>query len=303
MYLQMNNSVDDGGSSIILSTSSTPSISYFVEYRARLRVVQVFLTCLGFPDGPGTVTLTVPSTDDLNATISWQRDAAGPSELATTSLIFPTAVAKTAITRQVEKLDGEHSFKLVALPNSSAENSQMVPLRPPLSAQELQSLNASTLICSECSSHIVKLCDPKGFSPITFRNLPSAHWREIADAWLCHPQGGDDFTKRYSKKMEEGFWPDKETVLVSLWELWFDQSRMVGSYIPSQVSVFKHLPSLICHLLSPISHPPRTSKEGQSPTQSSILREWLKSYRYKCPIIKSTFLFPNLKNHSLGRRI
>ncbi len=269
----MNTTAINGDSSNPSLTSSTPCISYFIEYQARLRVVQVFLTCNGWPEGPGTIKLSVAEDANLEANIIFRPgDDNEILESFRSTLSLPTAVAGIVLTRQVEELDGEHSFKLFALPNSSAENSLINPLRPPLSAQELQALNPSNIICSHCTAPIIDLPNSRGSSPITYKNLPSAHWREIADAWLCHPKGGDDFTQRYSKKMEEGFWPDDATVLVSLWEMWIDGSMMVQPSPPSQVS----LPCLLSPFLPfPSFITLRAYKEGQSPTQSSFLREWL----------------------------
>ncbi|KAJ9097141.1 hypothetical protein QFC21_004810 [Naganishia friedmannii] len=39
----------------------------------------------------------------------------------------------------------------------------------------------------------------------TFRALPSAHWHESSEAWLCHPSGA--FTAKIQAQMERGWWP------------------------------------------------------------------------------------------------
>ncbi|GHJ86574.1 hypothetical protein NliqN6_2976 [Naganishia liquefaciens] len=39
----------------------------------------------------------------------------------------------------------------------------------------------------------------------TFRALPSAHWHESSEAWLCHPSG--EFTGKLQRWVEKGWWP------------------------------------------------------------------------------------------------
>lgn len=41
--------------------------------------------------------------------------------------------------------------------------------------------------------------------PYTFRALPSAHWHESSEAWLCHPSG--EFTTKLQSYVEKGWWP------------------------------------------------------------------------------------------------
>lgn len=46
----------------------------------------------------------------------------------------------------------------------------------------------------------------------TFRALPSAHWHESSEAWLCHPSG--EFTGKLQRWVEKGWWPRWRVALV-----------------------------------------------------------------------------------------
>jgi hypothetical protein len=280
-----------GVSSRATSSTSTPSVEFFAEYRARLRVIQLFLTCSGWDEASGMIRVSVAPENGQTATIRLEEiQHAGDRNIKTVSydLLLPVkADPQTLITPVSLSLNGEHSFKLRALPNLEAENSQLghEPIRPPLSAQELQSSHPTSFACASCSIKLFNLP-----TNVIYRNLPSAHWREIADAWLCHPKGGDDFTERYSKKMEEGFWPSEDVVLVGLWDIWVDGSLVSADYTGDALKPVGSRPSLPLHSSS-FSLPgiQRRSQPNSSKLSSLRDRNGFIVHRYKCPISTSTY--------------
>lgn len=232
-------------------------IDYFAEYRARLRVIQVFLACSAWPKASGSLDLKVGSDDPRKAIIRmrpWPIGSRKDLSEMEYAIRLPAPAAAQTVDLDVSSLNGEHSFKLQAIPNPEAENNQLTPIRPPLSAQELESLRPTSFSCASCDNHLADL--PHN---VTYRNLPSAHWREIADAWLCHPKGGDDFTERYSKKMEEGFWPSDKVVLVGLWEIWVDGSAMQADAVDRVNEVSTSLGTIIFIISTRFGHPKKVT--------------------------------------------
>ena len=89
-----------------------------------------------------------------------------------------------------------------ALPKENEE----VALLP---ASELASLSPSSYICSSCSLPLVPA------PPARYRDLPSEHWEELIEAWICHPEG-QTLAKigTHGSNGSFEFWPTREEALV-----------------------------------------------------------------------------------------
>ena len=76
-----------------------------------------------------------------------------------------------------------------------------------LCAADLREMQPRTVCCSGCDREVADL--PTG---CLFKDLPSEHWAEMMEVWMCHSDPG--FTAQISAQTRDGFWPSPGTVLV-----------------------------------------------------------------------------------------
>ncbi|GAA5910815.1 putative polyadenylation protein [Sporobolomyces salmoneus] len=75
-----------------------------------------------------------------------------------------------------------HEVKLVTIPPSPTKSRADLEVHVPLSTTELRQSMPVSFACSNCQAELVDS------SQITRYNaLPSEHWAELLDAWMCHP--------------------------------------------------------------------------------------------------------------------
>ncbi|KAI0073794.1 hypothetical protein K474DRAFT_1677656 [Panus rudis PR-1116 ss-1] len=80
-----------------------------------------------------------------------------------------------------------------------------------LDATHLSHLSPTSLICSSCSLPLVQTSKLPAH-PNSYRDLPSDHWAELVDAWMCHADL--KLNEHVKKGSKEGFWPGEGEVLV-----------------------------------------------------------------------------------------
>jgi hypothetical protein len=88
-----------------------------------------------------------------------------------------------------------------------------------LDASQLISSSPSAFICASCSLpliHSAKIDD--------YRDLPSEHWEELVEAWMCHSdQKLHDHVVQHGK---HGFWPKQGQALVGGSYILFQESAV-----------------------------------------------------------------------------
>ncbi|KAN0084280.1 HECT-like Ubiquitin-conjugating enzyme (E2)-binding domain containing protein [Tylopilus felleus] len=100
-----------------------------------------------------------------------------------------------------------------------------------LPAPELASLSPSSYMCASCSLPLVPA------PPTRYRDLPSEHWEELIDAWMCHPEGqtlaktGMHGSDGNGKGSSFGFWPTRDEALVGGSYILFDAQAVAGGNI------------------------------------------------------------------------
>lgn len=90
----------------------------------------------------------------------------------------------------------------------------------PFSAKQLQAYQPSSINCSCCSTPLAFLSPSSApassssssnpDSEIVYKALPSEHYQELIEAYLCHPSG--EFAKKFEQINEKGFWPSYEEI-------------------------------------------------------------------------------------------
>ena len=87
-----------------------------------------------------------------------------------------------------------------------------------LDASQITTLNPVSFVCASCSLPLVQS------SKIVYRDLPSEHWEELVEAWMCHSdQKLNDHVANHSKK---GFWPSPGQALVGGSYILFEEGAM-----------------------------------------------------------------------------
>ncbi|KXN92166.1 E3 ubiquitin-protein ligase E3D [Leucoagaricus sp. SymC.cos] len=122
----------------------------------------------------------------------------------------------TTVGKKDVKVQGSH-FE-VKLPTISKSSSSSTPLpassfhqlggeKALLDASQLSSSSPTTFICASCSLPLIHSAKINGY-----RDLPSEHWEELVEAWMCHSdQKLHEHVVRHGK---HGFWPQQGQALV-----------------------------------------------------------------------------------------
>ena len=93
-------------------------------------------------------------------------------------------------------------------------NGQPAPL---LDATQLSSINPTSFLCASCSLPLIQSSKVG-----TYRDLPSEHWEELVEAWMCH----SDQKLYVTKNGKRGFWPSPGQALVGGSYILFEKSAM-----------------------------------------------------------------------------
>ncbi|GAA6002356.1 hypothetical protein JCM10207_001079 [Rhodosporidiobolus poonsookiae] len=81
----------------------------------------------------------------------------------------------------VNSLSGVHEVKLITIDPSPTKSRADLEVHTPLSTDELRRSMPTSFACSTCNAQLADT------SAITRYNaLPSEHWAELLDAWMCH---------------------------------------------------------------------------------------------------------------------
>jgi hypothetical protein len=142
----------------------------------------------------------------------------GPHTSFPLILPVPTSPGRKDIRMQA----GHYEIKLPTSPFTPVALPDPLPL---LDATQLSACGPTGFNCSSCSLPLVRLS-----SDVTFRDLPSEHWEELVDAWMCH---ADQRLHERVIKRSRGFWPEAGRVLVGGSYVLFEESSMVTSNLCS----------------------------------------------------------------------
>ncbi|KAJ7037956.1 HECT-like ubiquitin-conjugating enzyme-binding-domain-containing protein [Mycena alexandri] len=209
----------------ITSSISAPSIAeseafavtYVAEHHENLQHILVFLTVKGATPGVDIVAEVLPSGgDDSNAGGDYLVVKSGPNTSLPLCLPGRTTPGKKQI-----KVQGTHyELKLTTLPTTSSEASSA----PLLDATQLTTANPSSFICASCSLPLVQSSKVQ-----TYKDLPSDHWEELVDAWMCHTD--QKLNERVMKHGKSGFWPELGQALVGGSYILFEEESMVKHHL------------------------------------------------------------------------
>ncbi|KAJ3554823.1 hypothetical protein NM688_g2904 [Phlebia brevispora] len=183
-------------------------VSYVAEYHENLQHVLAFFSVSGLPEGAEVEAEVVPastSTMDEREVLTLR---CGPSTSPPLSL--PASVPHGKV--DVTVVGGEHyQIKLRSNPftepyTPTGSSSDSETQNEFLDATHFQTLAPTSFVCSSCSLPIAHPAE------LAYRDLPSEHWAELVDAWMCHSDL--KLNQQVKKGAKEGFWPSEGQVLV-----------------------------------------------------------------------------------------
>ncbi|KJA15603.1 hypothetical protein HYPSUDRAFT_48240 [Hypholoma sublateritium FD-334 SS-4] len=120
--------------------------------------------------------------------------------------------------KEVRAQSSHYEIKLMTQTSrsSSPDADNNVPL---LDASQLATINPISFLCASCSLPVIQSNRVE-----TWRDLPSEHWEELVEAWMCHgDQKLHDHVQQHSKA---GFWPAEGLALVGGSYILFDETAM-----------------------------------------------------------------------------
>jgi len=109
----------------------------------------------------------------------------------------------------------------MTLPTTTSPETSSAPL---LDATQLTTANPSSFICASCSLPLVQSSKVQ-----TYKDLPSDHWEELVDAWMCHTD--QKLNERVMKHGKSGFWPEAGQALVGGSYILFEEGSMVKHHL------------------------------------------------------------------------
>ena len=227
-------------------------VSYVAENYENLHHILVYFTASGGTSGVDieAEVSAPPSPHELELGCEFLQLRSGAS--SSRQLLLP---GYATIGKKDVKVQGSHfEVKLHTVPFISESSSSHLPSlrtlhhdladsnKALLDASQLTSLNPTSFICTSCSLpliHSTKIDD--------YRDLPSEHWEELVEAWMCHSdQKLHDHVVQHGR---HGFWPKDGQALVGGSYILFRESAINQNNLhasrQNQVST-----SLLLHLYS-----------------------------------------------------
>jgi len=90
---------------------------------------------------------------------------------------------------------------------------------PLLDATQLSSINPTSFLCASCSLPLIQSSKID-----TYRDLPSEHWEELVEAWMCHSD--QKLQDPIPQNGRRGFWPSRGQALVGGSYILFEESAI-----------------------------------------------------------------------------
>lgn len=191
---------------------------YVAEFHETLQHVLVFLNVQGITPGANLEAEVGPTSDTSADDRSRLMLKCGAS---TSPLLALPAPVPPGV-KEVRVIGQYYEIKLPA-PNVPSSPSLALDSPPALlDATQLTALAPTSFVCASCSLPLVQ-----GARLREFRDLPSEHWAELVDAWMCHAdQRLHEHVRAHSA---QGFWPREGDALVGGSYVLFEESAVVQS--------------------------------------------------------------------------
>ena len=189
-------------------------VSYVAEHHEGLRRILAFLNVSGITPGVN-VEAFVPGGPDVISDGTESALILRSGSVESPPLALPV---RTQSGFQEVCVQGLHYEVKVATLDQLSPRAEPLPL---LDAEQLRSRAPTTFICASCSLPLVH-----GSRITRYDDLPSEHWAELVDAWMCHT---DQTLNAQVARHAKGFWPQSGQALVGGSYILFDKSAAVSA--------------------------------------------------------------------------
>ena len=189
---------------------------YVAENHENLHHILVFFIITGANPGLELQAEVLPPLSDSS---SEQGDRLVIKSGPHTSLPLLLPAYTTTGKKEVQAQGTHYEIKLSTIGSTSPfsdTNGQPTPL---LDATQLSSINPISFLCASCSLPLIQSSKIR-----TYRDLPSEHWEELVEAWMCH--GDQKLHDQVTKHGKRGFWPSPGQALVGGSYILFEESAM-----------------------------------------------------------------------------
>lgn len=198
-----------------LNTHRTGSLelSYVAEHHENLQHVMIFFNVAGVIPGINLEVDIQSGTDDVEHLLV----------LSGTKASLPCPLP-ARVSPGKPKLNVQSGHLELKLPTVSTPDLPSTSAAELYDATALSKIMPTTFVCSSCSLPLVQSTKISGY-----KDLPSEHWQELVDAWMCHSE-----QKLHDEVMENakhGFWPKKGEALVGGSYIVFEESGVVEAHI------------------------------------------------------------------------
>ncbi|KAJ7810749.1 HECT-like ubiquitin-conjugating enzyme-binding-domain-containing protein [Mycena olivaceomarginata] len=200
------------------------SVTYIAEHHENLQHILVFLTVRGATPGVDIEAEVLPAGGDAaDAGSGSGGDYLVVKSGAHTSLplVLP---GRTAPGKQHVRVQGAHYEIKLATAGAGAAPAD-THAAPLLDATQLATAAPTSFICASCSLPVVQAAARVR----EYRDLPSEHWEELVDAWMCHAD--QKLNARVMKHGRGGFWPEEGQALVGGSYILFEEEAMVKHHL------------------------------------------------------------------------
>jgi ubiquitin-protein ligase E3 D len=191
------------------------------EHHENLNHVLVFLT---IPDLPCGVDVKAEVVRSFTNSEECEHFVIHYGSSTSAELDLPVSIVPGQIDVKVQR--GHFELKLSTPSTNIPLNPTFDPI-PLLDASQLSISNPTSFVCASCSLPIVQSSKIS-----SYRDLPSEHWEELVDAWMCHT---DQSLHEQVARHGRGFWPDAGQALIGGSYILFEESSVVmANLFPAQ---------------------------------------------------------------------
>lgn len=187
-------------------------VNYVAENHENLQHVLVFFTVTGATPGIDIEAEVLPPFPESHSE-GGDRLIIRSGPRNSLPLMLPARILPGM--QEVRVQSGHYEIKLITVPSTRVANEDPPPL---LDAAQLSSANPTSFICASCSLPLVQAT-----KIVEYRDLPSEHWEELVDAWMCH---ADQKLHEQVVKHGQGVWPQRGQALVGGSYILFEESSL-----------------------------------------------------------------------------
>lgn len=198
-------------------------MTYVAEHHENLQHILVFLTVRGATPGVDIEAEVLPAGGDAESSAGGDYLVVKSGAHTSLPLVLP---GRTTPGKKQVRVQGAHyEIKLSTLPTAAASASAAETYTAPLlDATQLSTASPTSFICASCSLPLVQSTRVR-----TYKDLPSEHWEELVDAWMCHTD--QKLNERVMKHGKGGFWPEAGQALVGGSYILFEEDAMVKNHL------------------------------------------------------------------------